>query len=47
MPRFAQYYSIANNAPAADILHVLIMSDQIPITQLDSLSNMRVNAEDR
>ncbi|CUP75363.1 Spore germination protein B3 precursor [Turicibacter sanguinis] len=39
--------AIANNAPAADILHVLIPSDQIPITQLDSLSNMCVKCTGR
>lgn len=39
--------AIASNAPAADILHVLIPSDQIPITQLDSLSNMCVKCTGR
>ncbi|MDE5977297.1 MAG: Ger(x)C family spore germination protein [Turicibacter sp.] len=32
--------AIANNASAEDVLHVLVPSEQIPIKQLDSLSNL-------
>ncbi len=32
--------TVANNASAQEVLHILTPSDQIPITQLDSLSNM-------
>ena len=39
--------TVANNASAQEVLHILTPSDQIPITQLDSLSNMCVKCTGR